>query len=80
MIVRNLDIVGITINESEADAPLVVDGNCVLSPSGSPELVESIPWRNPKIIQGDRQVDILELSPRPTYDLWRQPPGPPSGV
>jgi hypothetical protein len=31
VIIRDLDIVRITINEPEADAPLVVDGDGVLS-------------------------------------------------
>lgn len=76
MIIRNFDIVSITGNEPEAYAPLVVDGDRVLSFSVSHELVESIPRRNPKVIQARRQVDVLELSPRTPQYIWRQLFGP----
>jgi hypothetical protein len=49
VIIRNFDIIGITINKPETDAPLVVDGDRMLSFSVSPELVESISRRNPKV-------------------------------
>jgi hypothetical protein len=64
VIIRNFDIVNITGNDPEANAPLVVDGDRVLPFSFSPELVKSISRRNPKVIQARRQVDVLELSPR----------------
>jgi hypothetical protein len=66
VIIRNVDVVSVTGNKPEAYAPLVVDGNRVLSFSVSPELVESIVRRDPKVIQTRRQVDILQLSPRLT--------------
>lgn len=78
MIIRNFDIVSITGNEPEANAPLVIDGDRVLSFAVSPELVESIPRRSPKVIQERRQVDVLELSPRPPQYVWRQLLGPTS--
>jgi len=48
--VRDLDIVGITVDKSEADAPSVIDSDCVLPRSISPELVESIPRRAPQVM------------------------------
>ena len=74
VVVRDLDIVGITVDESEADAPLVIDSDCVLPGSVSAELVESIPRRAPEVMQLRRQVDVFELSPRPTCDLGRESP------
>jgi hypothetical protein len=50
VIIRNFDVKGITINKPETDPPLIVDGDCMLLSSVSPELVESISWRNPKVI------------------------------
>jgi len=76
VIIRHFDIVSITGNEPEANAPLVVDGDRMLSFSVSPELVESISRRNPKVIQARCQVDVLELSPRSPQYLWRQLLGP----
>ena len=72
MVVRDLNVEGVTVDESEADAPLVIDGDCVLPRSVSPELVESIPRRAPEVMQVSRQVDLLELPPRPTCDLGRE--------
>ena len=76
MIIRNFDIVSITGNEPEAYAPLVVDGDRVLSFSISSELVESISRGNPKVIQARCQVNVLELSPRTPQYIWRQLLGP----
>jgi len=50
VIVCDLDIVGITIDEPEADAPLVVDRDGVLSLPVLPKLVEPIAGRNLKVI------------------------------
>ncbi len=49
VIIRNFDIVGIAVDEPEADSPLVVDGNRALSFSVFPELVQSISRRNPQV-------------------------------
>jgi hypothetical protein len=51
VIIRHLNIVRITVDEPEANAPLVVDGDGVLSFSIACKFVEPIPWRNPKVIQ-----------------------------
>ena len=74
MVVRDLNVECVTVDESEADAPLVIDGDCVLPSSISPELVESIPWWAPKVMQVSRQIDVFELPPRPTCDLRRESP------
>lgn len=73
MIIGNFHIVGVCVNKSEADAPLVVDSDRVLSLSVSSKLVESIPRRNPKVSKTRCQVDIFELAPRTPRDVWRQP-------
>jgi hypothetical protein len=72
VVVRDLDIVGITVDESEADAPSVIDSDCVLPRSISRELVKSIPRGAPQVRQLNRQVDVFELPPRPTRDLGRE--------
>jgi hypothetical protein len=50
MVIRNFHIVGITIDEPETDAPLVIDSNRILPSSISSQLVEPISWRNPEVI------------------------------
>ena len=78
MIVRDLDIVGITIDEPEANAPLIIDMDRVLSLPVSPELMEPIAARNLKIVYSRCQAHVLKLSPRPPSDVRRKlfrPPG-----
>ena len=73
MIVCDLDIVGITIDEPEAYAPLVVDGDGVLSFSVPTKLVQPIVWRNLKVVQARSQVNVLKLAPRPSHNIRREP-------
>ena len=78
VIVRDLDIVGITIDEPEANAPLIIDMDRVLSLPVSPELMEPIAARNLKIVYSRCQAHVLKLSPRPPSDVRRKlfrPPG-----
>jgi hypothetical protein len=57
VIVCHFNIVGIALHEPEADAPLVVDGDRMLSFSVSAEFVEPIARRNPKVIQTRGQIE-----------------------
>ncbi len=54
MVASDLDIIGIAIYESEADPPLVVDGDGVLAFSVSSKPMESIARGNPQVIQALR--------------------------
>jgi hypothetical protein len=49
VIVRHFDIVGIAVGEPEADPPLVVDGDGVLSLAVCAEPVKPVARRNPEI-------------------------------
>lgn len=69
MIICNLDIIGITVNEPEADAPLVVDGDGVLSFPIPRQRVKPIARRNFKIIEARCQVDVFKLPFRPSRDI-----------
>ena len=73
VIVRDLDIVGITIDKPEADSPLIVNADRLLSHAVPFELVEPIAGRNLKVIYTRCQVDVLELPPRPPTDVRREP-------
>ena len=72
VIVRDLDVVCVTIDEPEANTPLIVDADRVLSLPVLSELMESIAGRNPEVIYSRRQVYVLKLSPRPSRDVWRE--------
>ncbi len=50
MIVCNLTVVSFALNPPETDAPLVVDGDRVLTFAVTPEPVESIPRGDAKVI------------------------------
>ena len=72
MVVRNLDVVGIPVDEPETDAPLVVDGDGMLSLPVSLKFVESVAGRNLQVLEARSQVYVLELSRRPLGDLpWK---------
>lgn len=76
MIVCNLNLIGITLVKPETNAPLVVDGDRVLTFAVTPEPVESIPRGDAKVIQVRCQIDVLKPSPRSPYDGRWQPLGP----
>jgi len=76
MVVGHLDVVGVAVDEAEANPPLVVDCDRVLSLSVGAEFVEPVARRNPEIVEAIRQVDVLELSPGSPENLRRQSPRP----
>ena len=62
VIVRDLDVIGITIDEAKADAPLVVDRDRVLPAAISFESMKPVAWGNAQIAQLLGQVNILEAA------------------
>lgn len=71
VIVGNLNVIGVVVFETKADAPLVVDTDRVLTLSVSPRLMELVPRRYLQIIQPCRDVHVLEFSPCPLDDIRR---------
>ena len=69
MIVADLDLEGITIDEAKANAPLVVDGNSVLSLPVLLESVQPIARGDPEIVETGRQVHVLQLAGRARGDV-----------
>jgi hypothetical protein len=61
VIVYDLDIVSVSIPPTEADTPLVVDPNAVLSFPVSSQFLKAISWRDKKIIQLLRRVQQEQL-------------------
>lgn len=51
MVLRHLDIEGVTIGEPKTDSPWVVDGDGVLAKAVSYEPMAPIRWRNPKVVE-----------------------------
>jgi hypothetical protein len=57
MVVRDLDIVRITLLPSETNTPLVVDSNAVLSGSLPGETLETVAGRHSEIPHGFRGIE-----------------------
>jgi len=51
MVVYDLDVERVTLVPTEADAPLLVDPNAVLSCAVTPQGLQPIPWRDPQLGQ-----------------------------
>ena len=56
MIVYDLNIVSVSLVPAEADTPLVIDPNAVLSLPVSSQFLKAISWRDKKIVQLLRRI------------------------
>jgi len=61
MIVSNLHVVRITFAPFEADAPLVIDADAMLSGPIAAQFLQPIGRRSAQIIQGDSIVDHAQF-------------------
>jgi hypothetical protein len=72
MVIRDFNIVSIALHKPEADPPFVINGDRLLPLPISGELVESISWRDSKVIQSLRRVDVFQLPSGPPHHLrWK---------
>jgi hypothetical protein len=77
MVVRDFDVVGVTLAPGKTDSPLVVDPNAVLSLAVPVQLLQPIAGKdaeNSKII---RCVEHVELPKRRAFDGAKLPAGLP---
>jgi hypothetical protein len=72
VIVHNLYILGSSI-PTEADAPLVVDPDAVLPHPVPSQRLKPIAWRDPQIVEPDRCVEQLQLSPGNPFERSKPP-------
>lgn len=75
MVIDDLHVVGIAILPVEADTPLLVDPDAVLSPSIPFQGFEAVTRRYPQIVQGDCAVEYTQLPPDDRLDSSGQAPG-----
>jgi hypothetical protein len=61
VVVADFDIVGITVDESKTDTPLVIDGDGVLALSIVLQRVQVIARWNLEIVKLRRQVHVLQF-------------------
>jgi len=72
MVVTDLDIVGVTVFETEADPPLVIDGNRVLPGSITCERMQAIAGRDAQVPNDDGRIKGRELAERASCYVRRQ--------
>ena len=80
VVVCDLHLVGITIDEPEANAPLIVDTNRVLPLPILSKLMKTISWRNLEVVYSRRQVHVFKFTPRSPGDVRRKASRPSSSV
>jgi hypothetical protein len=73
MIINNLDIFRYSIPPAEADSPLIINENAVLTGTVAFECLKVIPGWNPQILQAISDFELPEFSPGNFGDI-RKPP------
>lgn len=73
MVVAEFNLVCVALLEPEADPPLVIDGDGVLTGTIPLEGVQTIAGRDTKVLQLGSGVERLQLSQRPAGDVRRHP-------
>ena len=68
MVVNDLNPFWTSFALPEADTPLIVDSNTVLSRSITAQTLESVARRNPKILETTRGVNLPQLAQRNASD------------
>ena len=77
MVVAYLDVVGISINEAEADTPLIIHRDGILPFPLILERMKPIAWRHPEIIELGRKVHIFQFTDSSFGNVRRKAPGSP---
>src|SRR6185295_19326691 len=74
VIVDDLDVVGMALSPNEADPPLVVDTDRMLSAAISLQCLQAIGRRNAQIVQAPGIVEQTQLAQRHGLDVSGQTP------
>lgn len=72
MIVRYLDIVCISFKPAEADTPLVVDADAMLTSAIANEAFQPICRRDAQIVQAFRDIELNQLTPSQAMQFRRE--------
>jgi hypothetical protein len=72
MVVRDFDIFGTSFGPPEADSPLIVDADRVLTASVTLQRLKTIAGRNAQLGQTRYSVDLAELPQGGVLDIGRQ--------
>ena len=72
MVIDDLHILDLVIAPYEADPPLVIDADAVLSGPRAAQGFEAVAWRDAEITQMLRRIERLELRSSAALNLVRQ--------
>jgi hypothetical protein len=78
MIIRDFHAVGIAVLPHEADPPLIVDADAILTFAITLQLLQSIPGWYPQVLQRFGSIEDEKLPQGGRPDLFRKPPWPPT--
>jgi len=70
VIVDYLDVRGSGAGPGEANSPLLVDPDAVLSNSIAAESFKSVSWRHPEVVERFGCVQHHQLPQRHPFDAW----------
>jgi len=73
MIVRDLDLVGITMPPLKADPPLIVDPDAVLAGTVAGKLLQAVPGRHAEVVESLGGIEDQQLAQRGTLYAGRPP-------
>ena len=68
MVVNDLNPFWTSVAPPEADTPLIIDSDTVLSCSITAQMLEPVARRNSKILETTRSVDLTQLAQRDASD------------
>jgi hypothetical protein len=72
LVIDDFHVMGITVNSSEADTPLIVDPDAVLAFATTLRRLESVGWRNSQITQHRGVAEHTQLATCNGLDIDRQ--------
>jgi hypothetical protein len=68
VIIHDLDLVGVSVSPAKTQAPLIIDANAVLTCSLTLQRFQAIAWRGRQIAEGNRGIELPQLSLRDPLD------------
>ena len=74
VVVDDLYVLGTSRRPDEADSPLLVDPDAVLTRSLTPQALESVTGRDPEVLQGLGGIEHDQLAERRAFDAWVESP------
>lgn len=73
VVIGNFNVEGVTVFPDEANAPLLIDTNAVLSFAVTPQSFKIVRWRHPKVVECDGRIQLRQTPLRSRYNFDRKP-------